>query len=282
MMWAEWTTHTVARAPTPPIGVRGTVRQVEAVGATTVCLVMPCFNERDRLRDDQVKELADDPRVTLVLVDDGSTDGTADVLQTIAQNHVDVSVVLLASNRGKGEAVRAGLQRAVASGAAWVGYVDADMATPAHEIRRLIDVATETGDEVAGRAGVDVVLGSRLALLGRDVRRSAFRHYTGRVFATLASLLLGKPVYDTQCGAKLLRRTDALEQSIVRPFRSRWAFDVELLGRLDRAGVPPERFWEEPLLVWHDVGGSRRTLRASLRASADLLLVWRDLRRNCR
>jgi glycosyltransferase involved in cell wall biosynthesis len=253
---------------------------MEAVGSVTVCLVIPCFNERDRLRGDQLKELADDPRVSLVLVDDGSIDGTADILRTTAEIHDDIAVVSLARNGGKGEAVRAGLQRALASGAAWVGYVDADMAVPAHEIRRLIDVATEMSDGAAGAAEFDVVLGSRLALLGRDVRRSPFRHYTGRVFATLASLVLGKPVYDTQCGAKLLRRSDALERSIARPFRSRWAFDVELLGRLDRAGVPPDRFWEEPLLVWHDIGGSRRTVRASLRASADLLIVWRDLRRH--
>jgi hypothetical protein len=125
---------------------------------------------------------------------------------------------------------------------------------------------------------IDVVLASRVALLGRDIHRSAFRHYTGRVFATFASLVLAKPVYDTQCGAKLFRRTDALDASIGEPFRSRWAFDVELLGRLERAGVPPRCFWEEPLLVWHDVSGSRRTLAASIRTLAELLPIWRAAR----
>lgn len=239
--------------------------------ADSVCLVVPCYNERTRLAVDQIGELTEDRRVSLVLVDDGSTDGTLELLRSIERSNSRVAVLALARNGGKGEAVRAGLVSASANDPDWVGYVDADMAAPASEVLRLIDLATKT-------AGVDVVLASRVALLGRDVQRSAFRHYTGRLFATFASLVLAKPVYDTQCGAKLFRRTDALDESIASPFRSRWAFDVELLGRLEQAGVEASRFWEEPLLVWHDVSGSRRTLLASMRASADLLTIWRELR----
>ncbi len=239
--------------------------------ADSVCLVMPCFNERSRLRVDQVQLLAAHDRVSMVLVDDGSTDGTLDLLRSIERDTPRVSVIAVAHNAGKGEAVRAGLASPAAQQSSWVGYVDADLSTPVAEIVRLLDIAS-------ARTGVDVILGSRVALLGRDVQRSAFRHYTGRIFATLASIVLTKPVYDTQCGAKLFRRTDAFARSIDTPFHSRWAFDVELLGRLHQAGVPASGFWEEPLLEWHDIGESRRTLRASLRASADLLPIWLALR----
>jgi glycosyltransferase involved in cell wall biosynthesis len=240
--------------------------------ADSVCLVVPCYNERTRLAVDQIGALAADDRVSLVLVDDGSTDDTLELLRSIERVTSGVTVIALPRNRGKGEAVRAGLVAALAANPSWLGYVDADMATPASEMLRLLDVATSTPH-------LDVVLGSRVALLGRDVQLSAFRHYTGRVFATLASMVLAKAVYDTQCGAKLFRRTDAFDQAIVAPFRSRWAFDVELLGRLDSAGLEASRYWEEPLLVWHDVRGSRRTLVASIRASAELLPIWRYLRR---
>lgn len=193
--------------------------------ADSVCLVMPCYNEATRLRDGQIRALVQDDRVSLVLVDDGSTDGTLQLLRSFEHTTSTVTVLALPRNVGKGEAVRAGLGRATQTDSSWIGYVDADMSTPPDEILRLIDVAI-------GRTGADVVLGSRVALLGRDVQRSAFRHYTGRVFATLASLVLSKAVYDTQCGAKLFRRTDQFDRSIATPFHSRWAFDVELLGRL--------------------------------------------------
>ncbi|HEX6659054.1 MAG TPA: glycosyltransferase [Ilumatobacter sp.] len=240
--------------------------------ANSLHLVVPCYNEHTRLAVDQIGELTADDRVSLVLVDDGSTDRTLDLLRSIERDTHRVTVIALPRNGGKGEAVRAGLVSSLAANPSWIGYVDADMATPASEILRLLDVAAST-------PCIDVMIGSRVALLGRDVQRSAFRHYTGRVFATLASVVLSKAVYDTQCGAKLFRRTSAFDRSIAAPFRSRWAFDVELLGRLESAGVEPSRYWEEPLLVWHDVSSSRRTVPQSIGAAAELLPIWRDLRR---
>jgi dolichyl-phosphate beta-glucosyltransferase len=236
----------------------------------TFGLVVPCYDEVDRLRVDEIDVLLDDARIALVLVDDGSRDGTRELLRSIAGLHAGrVTVVELATNAGKGEAVRRGLLRAV-DGAEWVGYVDADFATPAAEVRRLLDVATS-------RPGCDVVLGSRVALLGRRIERSGFRHYGGRVFATGASAVLGKPVYDTQCGAKLLRVTPALERAIGAPFHSRWAFDVELLGRITPRGSVGDGFWEEPLLDWRDAPDSHRSLTAAVRATTELWTIHRRL-----
>ena len=114
---------------------------------------------------------------------------------------------------------------------------------------------------VMNRTEVDVLLASRVLLLGRVIDRSNVRHYLGRIFATAASLTLGIGVYDTQCGAKLLRRAQ-LAAAISEPFLSRWAFDVELLGRLlvgsaAVPGVPVGRTPREPLLAWRDVPGSK-------------------------
>ena len=249
---------------------------MEDVGSgTPVCLVVPCFNEERRLRSAELRELADDPRVSLILVDDGSTDGTARAIESLARVVPLISVLKLEGNCGKGEAVRRGLLAASQRGHRWVGYIDADLATPVSEVVRLIGVAEDRPD-------VDVIIGARVALLGRRISRSAFRHYTGRIFATLATLTLGRAVYDTQNGAKLLRSSTALEAAIAEPFRSRWAFDVELLGRLELAGVSAGAYWEEPLLEWRDVPGSKRTLWSSVIATAELWPIAAELRRRRR
>lgn len=234
--------------------------------------MVPCFNEAARLDTERFGDLANRDDLDLMFVDDGSSDGTRDVLESFAAGHPGTSVQVFDENRGKAEAVRSGLQAAVATGADIVGYYDADLASPPGELLRLL-AAVRSSD-------VEVVMAARVALLGRTIERHAVRHYTGRVFATVASMILRLPVYDTQCGLKLFRVTPSLEAAIGSPFSSRWSFDVELLDRLIRGGTPVERIVEEPLLEWRDVPGSKLGFWA--RARAGLALLWYGIRRGRR
>ena len=124
-----------------------------------------------------------------------------------------------------------------------------------------------------------------MALLGRDIRRSNRRHYLGRVFATLASSVLALRVYDTQCGAKLFRNTEAIRYLFEREFLSSWAFDVEILARLrqlERAKQiqPVTRIVVEvPLRQWIDVRGSKIGFVDSVVATLQLLPIWWRYRR---
>ncbi len=240
--------------------------------------ILPCFDEESRIDADAYWALIDrEPSTSLILVDDGSRDRTSLRLQEIVDRHPDrVSLVALSRNQGKAEAIRQGMLRALAVSVDIIGFADADLATPPAELRRLAEL-TRQGNH-------DVVMGSRVQLLGRTIQRRALRHYVGRLFATCASLSLGLPVYDTQCGAKLFRRSPALAAALGRPFESRWAFDVELLGRLLRpgdglAGVPVDRIWEEPLRAWTDVAGSKLTAVAALRTVFELARIGWELRR---
>jgi len=195
------------------------------------------------------------------------------VLARMAAACPGVEVFTLPSNTGKAEAVRRGLLVAVRGGASVVGYYDADLATPPDELLRLRGVL-ESRPELAG------VFGSRVARLGSSIERRALRHYLGRAYATLASLALGITVYDTQCGAKLFRVDDTLTAALSRPFRSSWAFDVELLHRLLRGGhgaapKPVSAFVEVPLEAWRDVRGSKLRLGPALGALADLAAIAR-------
>lgn len=239
-------------------------------------VVVPCYNEALRLDAPGFREFLDSAPegLRLLFVDDGSRDGTVAVLQDLVHRSAGrAGLFLLERNQGKAEAVRQGMLVGLAQGAEVVGYWDADLATPLETIPLFLDFLREN-------PAVEVLLGSRVLLLGKRIVRKATRHYPGRVFATLASLMLGLPVYDTQCGAKLFRRTQALELALSRPFRSRWIFDVELLGRLlswYRHQAPEAEggaFYEYPLPRWRDIGGSRLAPRDFLRAALELAWLY--------
>ncbi len=230
-------------------------------------LVVPCFNEAKRFDAGAFRALVPDCR--LLLVDDGSTDETGTVLSAFAAAHGErVSVLTLARNGGKAEAVRQGMREAIARGASETGYLDADLATPPDEALRLLGV-------LRSDPALSLVMGARVARMGARIERSGVRHYLGRVFATGASMLLGLPIYDTQCGAKWFRVNDTLAAALDEPFESAWAFDVELLARLldgvhGVAPVAPAAIHEEPLRAWRDVGASKVTTGGMMRAAADL------------
>lgn len=238
---------------------------------TTV--VVPCFEEAARLARQRILDFArESDDVTLLFVDDGSRDATRAVLEELcAASPQRLRLHALPRNVGKGEAVRQGVLRACAEGAELVGYWDADLSTP-------LDAIAELAALLEARPEVLVVLGARVQLLGRTIERRAWRHYAGRVFATAASNVLRLRVYDTQCGAKLLRRTPEVEALFAEPFLTRWFFDVELLARLMQGlrGLPgpgvAERVVEHPLREWRHVPGSKLRMRDFARAALDL---WR-------
>lgn len=231
-------------------------------------VVVPCYNEARRLASEEFLAFAARSGTEFLFVDDGSRDATSSVLENMAKRSPRrIGMLLLEANGGKGNAVRAGLRTALERGADVVAYLDADLSTPLEELGRLIAVRERTD--------ADAVLGSRVGLLGHDIRRSLVRHYLGRLFATAASVVLRLQVYDTQCGAKVLRVGPALEQALSTPFRTRWVFDVEILARM-RAADPALRFLEVPLRRWHAVGGSKLGPRDMVLAARDLLVLMRS------
>ncbi len=236
-------------------------------------IVVPCYNEARRLDVPAFEAFLSSSRdVGLVLVNDGSTDDTLEVLRQVASRWPDrAHVIDQQPNAGKAEAVRTGMRYAFASGATYSGYFDADLATP-------LDAIDEFIVTLDRHSGIDIVIGSRLLLLGRAIKRSAKRHYLGRVFATAASVVLDLPVYDTQCGAKLFRSTEAVREVFDRPFGSRWIFDVEIFARYLNGRGSRDALYELPLLRWMDVGDSRVKGIDFIRAIAEMAGIYRTYR----
>lgn len=244
-----------------------------------ICLVVPCFNEAKRLSLPYWESLIALPSLHVVFVDDGSTDETLSALVSLLR-FPNVSCEALDRNMGKSEAVRRGLlvaRNVVTREGDIVGYLDADGAFGIPDLLRLFEMATY----LLADGRYDAVFASRVRLAGREVTRSAKRHYAGRAFATLASTLTGIKTYDSQAGFKLFSRDSLPEEVLATPMQSRWLVDIELYLRCLRHSSPI-RIWEEPLHFWREVGDSKLTLGASLHSVHELLTLvfksksWRD------
>ncbi len=251
--------------------------------APRVLLVVPCYLEAARLVPAAFLDvLPSRPWLTLLFVDDGSHDGTIDVLGSIeAACPRQVRVLRLAQNSGKAEAVRVGVLEAARSQPDYVGFWDADLSTPIETIDDFMALA-------ARRPDVDLVIGSRVNVMGRDIRRRTARHYVSRVFATAASVALDLPVYDTQCGAKLFRASRDVLGVFAERFGSRWIFDVEILQRyvalpvLDGGSPRRARIYELVLPAWHEVAGSKLRAWDFVWSFVEVVGVWRRRKRGRR
>jgi dolichyl-phosphate beta-glucosyltransferase len=237
-------------------------------------IVVPCFNEAERLDAARFRDFRSSGNsVRFLFVNDGSRDGTAAILEEL--HDFDPGCFLwfsLPTNSGKGEAVRQGLLRALDEGPDYVGYWDADLATP-------LDAVPSFASVLDHRTDIEMVFGARIGLLGRSVSRTRVRQCLGRMFATAVSCVLGFRVYDMQCGAKLFRASSELKSILQKPFRSRWIFDVELVARImaNRHGSPRPRLeeviYELPLQEWHDVRGSKLRPADFARAMSELAAI---------
>ncbi len=225
---------------------------------SSATIVVPCYNEATRLPVRQFKAFTcTEHAVRFLFVDDGSTDATWSVLEGLCQEDPQrFAACRLPANVGKAEAVRQGVLRAFGAGPDYIGYWDADLATPLEVIATFCEL-------LDARPNLEMVFGARVCLLGRAIERKALRHYLGRVFATAASVALGLSVYVTQCGAKLFRASPMIRSLFQESFLTRWLVEVELLARLIqmRRGTPLPQVeavvYEWPLPEWHDVAGSK-------------------------
>ena len=231
--------------------------------STTLSIILPAFNEAGRLPAylDAIgpylgRAGLDDYEV--IVVDDGSRDGTADLVDRRAVDWARLSAIRLDRNRGKGAAVRAGV---MAARHEFVLFADADGATPIEEEARLraeID------------AGADLAIGSRLASRSRAWHRGL----TGRAFAAAVRLALTIPARDTQCGFKMFRR-DVARRLFDSCGEEGYLFDLHVLALAARLGLRIA----EVEVRWSEVPGSKvRLVRDSWRMLSGLPRLRRSVR----
>ena len=213
-------------------------------------ILIPFYNEQNRIKIEVFETIFKGYNdVDFILVDDGSDDETFSIISRFAIDNENVSSLKLKENRGKAEAIRNGVL--AVNDYEYVGYLDADLATPVSELIRLFEIAKN-------KYQFSFIMGSRIKLIGNQVKRNLSRHYLGRIFATIISqFVLKTPVYDTQCGAKIIK-LDLAKQLFENEFKTKWLFDVELLLRLKKLNYNlQESVLEIPLETWEEKGNSK-------------------------
>lgn len=240
---------------------------------TDSCIIIPCFNEANRLDTQAYKTfLKQNNTFDLLFVNDGSTDNTLIVLNSLKEELPNVSVLNLKKNSGKAEAIRQSVLQ-LKEQYDYVGYLDADLSTPLSEISRLLNI-TKTKNKT-------FVLGSRVKVLGSSIKRKFYRHFFGRLVATfIDSFVLNLEIYDTQCGAKIINRK--LADSIFKTsFKTKWLFDVELLARTKHnhgKTYCKTNIIEVPLNQWHDTKDTRISFLDFLKTPFALIKLYRYYR----
>ncbi len=252
-----------------------TVIKMPRIPSEKTVVVVPCYNEELRFPKqsylDFVRQVSG---FKFLFVDDGSTDNTFQILSDIkAKEPNRFEILKLERNSGKAEAVRQGFVSGMNDfSIEFLAFWDADLATP---LKLLLDFMTVFQE----RSEIEMVIGARVKLMGRNINRHAYRHYLGRIFATFASLVLNLSIYDTQCGAKVFRVTPMLKKIFNRPFKSKWIFDVEILARYMKekqitSSETGNLIYELPLSEWQDVAGSKLRLKDYLTACLELIQIY--------
>lgn len=229
-------------------------------------IVVPAFNETKRILPsiDRILAYMDGRGDTfeLLVVDDGSDDGTAELVQERYAGDERLRVLRYTPNRGKGYAVRFGMTHAVGE---LILLTDADLSTPIEELEKL---------QAAVDAGQDIVIGSRAH---RDAeireRQPLFREAGGKLFNLLVRLLVLPDLRDTQCGFKLFRRS-SVEPVLPTLIIDGFAFDVEILALARARGA---KIAEAPV-IWVNKLASRVRMAAAARAYVDLIGIRRRAR----
>ena len=222
-------------------------------------LVIPAFNEDRRIGQSLERILsffrAQSYPFEIIVVDDGSTDRTVEVVRGFAASDPQLRVEPQPQNRGKGEAIRKGM---LLAGGKYLFFSDADLSVPIEAVPDFLS-RLEAGDDVA-------VGSRRIAGAVIEVHQPIHRELMGKVFTGLSNLILGLKLKDFTCGFKAFRR-DAARELFSRQRLGGWSFDSEILYLAKSKGY---RIAEVPVVWRNDEATKVRLGRDVVRSFVDL------------
>ncbi len=234
-------------------------------------IIIPCYNEAKRLDVNAFVEfIQSHNQYHLCFVNDGSKDTTLSVLQTIKEQVTTrVSIIDVKKNAGKAAAVRSGARYLFnKQDVNYIGFIDADLSTDFNDFKKLVDTLHNNSE-------LSLVYGSRGKGEGH-IERNVFRNIFSKMVKMIVFLILGLPIEDTQCGAKVFRRS-SIPIAYDTPFLTRWLFDVEIFIRLKKhfgSKNIMNKLHEQPLERWVHVEDSKLGIKDALQIPYKLLSIW--------
>ncbi len=234
-------------------------------------IIIPCYNEEKRLDVNAfVTFIKSHSQYHLCFVNDGSKDNTLQVLQDIQkQTQTRVSIVDVKKNAGKAAAVRSGARYLFnRQDVDYIGFIDADLSTDFNDLKKLVDTLHKNDN-------LSLVYGSRGKGEGQ-IERNVFRNIFSKMVKMIVFLILGLPIEDTQCGAKVFRR-NIIPVAYNQAFLTRWLFDVEIFLRLKKYFGSKDimnRMYEQPLDRWVHVDDSKLGMKDALQIPYMLMSIW--------
>lgn len=237
------------------------------IGQYGVGVVIPCYNEENRLSSALFKDFIDkNVGYHLCFVNDGSTDNTLDVLEKLKKgNEEKISILNCEKNGGKAEAVRQGIQLlSQQNNFDFIGYLDADLSTDFRDFNDLV--------QTIGNSDFKIVSGSRIARMGANIAKESARKLISKTINLIIQRILGMPFKDTQCGAKIMDREIA-SLMFEKKFITKWLFDVEIFMRMRKLygkDKVKKYICEQPLKRWVHVDDSKLSMKDSVKIVGQL------------
>ncbi len=238
----------------------------------STAIIIPCYNEENRLKVTSfINFITQNQDYHLCFVNDGSKDQTITKLLEIKSSAPEhVTVIDLNVNVGKAEAVRSGaLQLAQDDRIDLIGFIDADLSTDFQDFCALAET-------LRTHTHLDLVYGSRNSNKDQNVERNLFRNLFSKIIKAIIYLILGLPIDDTQCGAKVFRK-EIVGISFGSKFLTRWLFDVEIFIKLKnyygRRNIM-NHIYEQPLQKWIHVDDSKLGIKDAIQIPYRLIAIW--------
>lgn len=221
--------------------------------SSLVILIVPCFNEEKRWSTEYWEQISSIKDLKICFVNDGSSDKTSSKIAPLLINSKHLFLDL-PRNVGKAEAIRQGINHVLTERPIGIGFLDADGAFPINDVETQLTVFRKFSESMTNPPAV---WSSRVQLAGRSIERDILRHYFARILVTLLAMRLKFTIYDTQCGMKIFPFSKTFQDCMRDPFKTHWFIDLEIFLRWRIESSVEMNIWEEPLMGWRDVGGSK-------------------------